>query len=129
MRYIVKILLAVLLFGGLLFASYYKSKSTALELVGNTLEYFPLSKTRITLESPDGNNVLWMFKFSFPDSYDEDLYVYTNLLGGPYQTKPKHLESMLRCFEKQELHPYSKEFIELSRQRSREGINAEVLCK
>lgn len=129
MRYIVKILLPVLLLGVLLFASYYKSRSTALELVGNTLKYFPLSKTKIVFESSEGNNILWMFKFSFPDSYDEDIYVYTTIFGNLENTTPKGLQELLRCFEKLEEHPYSKSAIERARQRSKEGKSAQDFCK
>lgn len=130
MRNIIKSLLVVFLLGGLLlFASYYKSKSTALELVGETLHYFPLSRARVILESAEENKILWMFKFSFPDSYDEDLYVYTTLFGDLNSTTPKGLGDMLRCFERQEYHPYSKTGIEKAIQRVKEGKTTQRLCR
>jgi hypothetical protein len=104
--------------------SYYKSKSSAVTLVGDTLRYFPLSRSSIAIEPSEGKSIVWEFMFSFPNSYDEDLYVYTNMFGSIKSTKPKRLEYLLRCYEKQELHPYSKESIEIAIKRSHDGITA-----
>lgn len=120
---------AVLLFALLTFASFYKAKSTAIELVGDTLNYFPLSKSSIAIELFEKKQIVWRFQFSFPNSVDEDIYVYTDLLGNTCRTIPANLGDLLRCFEEQKHHPYSKEGIKSSRQRSSEGKSAEVLCK
>lgn len=129
MNYITKLILTILFLGMLLFPSYYKSRSTAFDLVGDTIQFLPLSETRIKFVGSEGFSIMWMFKFSFPNSYDEDIYVYTSMTGGLKSTVPKGLDDLLRCFENLNYHPYSKEGIERARQRSKEGKSAEVLCK
>ena len=117
------------MFAFITFASFHKSKSTAMELVGDTLKYFPFSKSTIIVDLFEKKQIAWRFQFSFPNAIDEDIFIFTDLFGNIYRTIPGNLGDLLRCFEKQEHHPYSKEGIENARQRSREGKSAEVLCK
>lgn len=123
------LVIALILFALLAFASYRKSKATAIELVGDTLDYLPLSKSSISVDFFESKRIVWCFQFSLPNSVDEDIYVYTNLFGNVARTIPKDLENLLRCFERQEFHPYSKEGIEKARQRSKAGKAALRLCK
>ena len=109
------LLLLFSLLGLFTYSSYVYSKRTAVNLIGDTVQYFPLAQARITVEPYERNRIVWLYKFSFPNSFDEDLYVYTNLWGTIAVTIPRNLENILRASEKLELHPYSKEFIEQSR--------------
>lgn len=108
-RYIVPILLVPILLGFLVFSSHNISKKNAEEIVGDTLKYFRLTKTRIIIEPLKKNRLVWMFKFSCPEAYEEDFYIYTTLLGDVAYTNPPDLKNKLRRFEKLEHHPYSRE--------------------
>lgn len=128
MKKITGVLFLVLLLIALGGFSYLKSKSNAIDLIGDSLEYLPLERTEITIKPYKRTSIVWAFVFS-PHESSEDLYVYTNLFGGVESTEPNSLEKLLRCFEIQEYHPYSNQFLELSLQRARQGISAQRLCK
>ena len=128
MKKVAGILFLIFLLFSLSWFSYDVSKSNAINLIGDTIEYFPLTKTGIAIEPIESKSIVWRFEFSPPNS-SEDLYVYTNIFGNINRTIPRKLEYLLRCFEKQEYHPYSKEFIEISDARSLKGISAESICK
>jgi hypothetical protein len=108
MRYITWVFIAVILLVVSLFCSYYSSKQSAKELVGDSLAYCQLTQTKITIEPFEKNQIVWVFKFSRPGSYDEEFYIYTTLLGSVVATNPKDLENRLRKFEKLEVYPYPK---------------------
>ena len=107
-RYTIRTLLVFILLGLLVFPSHYISKQNAKEIVGDTLKYFRLTKTRIEIEPLKRNRLVWMFKFSCPGSFDEDFYIYTTLLGDVALTNPPDLKNRLRKFEELETHPYSR---------------------
>lgn len=108
--YIFRILFVFILFVLLTYSSYYRSKLAAEELVGDTIEYFQLSQTKITIEPLERNQIVWSFKFSYLDThtFDEEFYIYTSLWGSVVTTNPKNLENMIRESEKLEIHPYYK---------------------
>lgn len=56
-----------------------------------------------------------MFRFSYPDSFDEEFEIYTTVFGNIEITNPKDLEQQLRKFEKIKPHPYSREATERAR--------------
>ena len=99
-RNIVRIIFLFSLIALLSFGSFYRSKYTALELVGETIKDYPLSRAKITILLGDKIMVVWDFKFSLPGSFDEEFYVYTSLWGSIYETNPRDLESRLRKEEK-----------------------------
>ncbi|WP_321530700.1 hypothetical protein [uncultured Desulfuromonas sp.] len=83
--------------------------------MGETLQYFSLSQVRITLVPFHRKYPVWMFRFSFPDSFDEKFEIYTSIFGNIEMTNPRDIEHRLREFEKIVPHPYSKEAIEQAR--------------
>jgi len=85
-------LITLLLFIG----SYNKSKQNAISFVGETLETYPLSHSELTVIYYPEAQIAWMFKFSLPDAYDEDFYIYTSLWGTIIKTTPAHLEELLK---------------------------------
>jgi len=108
MRHIKWMLFAITLLGILLFYSYYSSRQSAKELVGASLDYVQLTETRITIEPFEKNQIVWVFKFSHPGSFDEEFFIYTTLWGRVALTNPRDIENRLRRFEKLEVYPYTK---------------------
>lgn len=80
-------------------------------MVGSSIQYFPLSKTMLTLTSLNGRmKPAWMFRFSYPYSFDEEFEIFTNVFGNIEKIYPsKDIESYLRKLEKLKIHPYSNE--------------------
>ncbi|WP_316347491.1 hypothetical protein [Desulfuromonas acetoxidans] len=103
------IYIVVILFFFFVILSYYKSKISAKDFVGETIRYFNLNRVTIIVEPLSRKEVVWCFKFSFPDAFDEDFYVYTNFFGEVILTNPKTLRDDLNFLEQSDPHPYSKE--------------------
>jgi hypothetical protein len=99
-RYIIWILFVFILLGGLSLASFYASKLSAEKLVGDSLANFPLTKTMIAIEPFKRNQLVWLFKFSHPGSFDEDFYIYTTLWGNIALTNPKDLKERLKIMRR-----------------------------
>jgi hypothetical protein len=78
-------------------------------MVGDNMKYVYLNKVRITIDPFEGKKIVWLFKYSVPNTFDEDFYIYTTLFGDIERTNPIDLEDRLRRFEKLDIHPYSKE--------------------
>jgi hypothetical protein len=94
---------------GLLLTSFIVSKETAFKMVGDNMKYVYLNKVSITIDPFEGKKIVWLFKYSVPNTFDEDFYIYTTLFGDIERTNPRDLEDRLRRFEKLDIHPYSKE--------------------
>jgi len=109
---IIRFLILFISFLGLLsYFSYYFSKRTAEQFVGKTLQYFPLSRTKLLPFSYGTNDLVWWFTFSDedPHTFDNEFEVYTTVLGKIVRTNPTDLGRRLRNFEQLEVHPYSPE--------------------
>ena len=106
----------ILILVSLTLLSYHHAKRTAEQLVGESLQYFPLSYSMITLLPQTGIKPLWMFRFSYPYAFDEEFEIFTSLTGSIEATYPRRdIEKYLRKIEKYKIHPYSKEAAEIKR--------------
>ena len=91
--------------------------------MGETLKYFPLSKSGLVIEPYEKKQIVWEFKFSLPDAFDEDFFIYTSLLGDILVTNPKDIVERLRGLEELDPHPYSKEGLEQKRRPKKIGVS------
>jgi len=105
------IILFLLLLGILSFSSYFLSKRAAEQFVGETLQYFPLSRAVLLPPPISRNGLVWWFTFSDtdPHTFDDGFEIYTNVLGEVVRTNPTDIWNRLREWENLEVHPYSPE--------------------
>lgn len=108
------IITIVIIAGALAYSSYLYSKKAAIELVGETIQYFPITTAKITIAPFHRKYPVWMFSFSHADIFDAEFEIYTTVFGNIEITNPKNIEHRLREIEKLPIHPYSREGIQKS---------------
>ncbi len=101
-------LVLCLICGGLIWNSYSNSKQTADTIVGSSLQYFELSKTRLVFDPKRKKGVVWRFQYSHPTILDANFDIYTSPFGALYITNPTDLYDRLRANEEMAVHPYAK---------------------